>query len=608
MYFEHFGLNIHPFKITPDPRLFFSGGRRGEILEALVYAITAGEGIIKVVGEVGSGKTMLCRMLEERLPDKVEIVYLANPSLSPEDILHAIALEMEIPVENSAHRTQIMHALQQRLLAKHAEGCHVVVFVEEAQSMPLGTLEEVRLLSNLETQRDKLLQIVLFGQPELNANLANPGIRQLRERITHGFHLAPLDQNEIREYIRFRLQAAGYRGPNVFSTGANRLLARASEGLIRRVNILADKCLLAAFAGNTHAVRPRHVKAAIDDSEFSFNPSDRNWRAPEAAIAAGVLAVVGAVAWATFSPEPLVAANPTPSAVVMSTPSVPEPAPVPVREAVVPVAAPEPVKSANRIDVAVANEPAIPAAASAEIPVVTPTGVQSAIPETAVIQEAAAAQTVDVPPPELPATPEALKAIAAARAVESEAVLRESMRAPAIEQASPEPAVVAMAPIQSTKLPEPTVAIMTPTQPTTPSEPSASAMSETAPAPPQFEAPPLTEVVAQISTDTLLNDRMQAARSWIANVDQKNFSVQLLLTDMGQRDNLEYFLRKWSEIGDIGSVYVYRTTINGRTWYGVLYGEFAGLAPAREALELLPEEIRRNGPFIRNIRDIRVTG
>ncbi|RKZ34501.1 MAG: general secretion pathway protein [Gammaproteobacteria bacterium] len=588
MYFEHFGLNIHPFKITPDPRLFFSGGRRGEILEALVYAITAGEGIIKVVGEVGSGKTMLCRMLEERLPDIVEIVYLANPSLSPEDILYAIALEMDIPVDNGAHRAQIMHALQQHLLAKHAEGRHVVVFVEEAQSMPLDTLEEVRLLSNLETQRDKLLQIVLFGQPELNANLANPGIRQLRERITHGFHLAPLDHNEIREYIRFRLQTAGYRGPDVFSASANRLLAKASEGLIRRVNILADKSLLAGFAGNTHTVRPRHVKAAIDDSEFSFTTSARSWGVPKGAMAAGVLVVAGAVAWASLSPGPLVTANPAPIAAAISKPAAPEATtPTPVSEAVAQVAqAPESVKPAPRVDVAMKNEPETQAATL-----------------EAVVMQTVAAETVEAPPPEPQATPETLNAIAVAKAVESEAVQPESVQAetlqsPAIGQAAPEPAVVAM----------------TLTQPRTLPEPQADAVEEmvslapVAPVSSQFEAPPLTAVVESVSADTLLRDRMQAARSWIANVDQKNFSVQLLLTDMGQRENLEYFLRKWSEIGDIGSVYVYRTTINGRIWYGVLYGEFAGLAPAREALEQLPEEIRRNGPFIRNIRDIRVTG
>ncbi|MCK5363986.1 MAG: AAA family ATPase, partial [Gammaproteobacteria bacterium] len=149
MYNEHFGLDRSPFRITPDTKLFYPGGHRGEILEALIYAVTSGEGIVKVVGEVGSGKTMLCRMLEERLADKVDVVYLANPSLSPEDTLHAIALEIVEHSGSGANRLQVMHALQERLLEKHADNRQVVVFVEEAQSMPIGTLEEIRLLSNL---------------------------------------------------------------------------------------------------------------------------------------------------------------------------------------------------------------------------------------------------------------------------------------------------------------------------------------------------------------------------------------------------------------------------------------------------------------------------
>ncbi|MEM7253009.1 MAG: AAA family ATPase [Pseudomonadota bacterium] len=246
MYHEYFGLAYPPFKITPDTALFFDGGRRGEVLDALIYAICNGEGIIKVVGEVGSGKTMLSRMLEVRLPDSVEIVYLANPSVAPGDIMHAIALEMGLDVDPHANRLRVMHALQSALLARHAEGRRVVCFVEEAQAMPMETLEEIRLLSNLETQRDKLLQIVLFGQPELDRNLNNRNIRQLRERIVHSFTLEPFNADDVRDYVHFRMQAAGYRGPDVFQAPAYREIARASEGLVRRINIVADKALLAA--------------------------------------------------------------------------------------------------------------------------------------------------------------------------------------------------------------------------------------------------------------------------------------------------------------------------------------------------------------------------
>lgn len=268
MYYPHFGLKEPPFKITPNTDFFYSGGNRGAVLDALVYAITNGEGIIKVVGEVGSGKTMLCRMLQTILPERIESIYLANPSVAPEDVLHAIAFELQLKLPKNADRLKVMQQLQAHLLSRHAEGRQVVIFVEEAQGMPLATLEEIRLLSNLETKQDKLLQIVLFGQPELDVNLNETHIRQLRERITHSFHLGPLKTKDIGEYLIFRLRAAGYHGPHLFSDAAIKKLSSAAEGLVRRVNILADKALLAAFADNLYQVTPKHVKAAINDSEF----------------------------------------------------------------------------------------------------------------------------------------------------------------------------------------------------------------------------------------------------------------------------------------------------------------------------------------------------
>ncbi len=287
MYYEHFGLNQAPFKITPDTRLFYPGGARGEVLEALIYAVTNGDGIVKVVGEVGSGKTMLSRMLEERLPEQVEIVYLANPSILPEAIPHAIALELKLDVAPDTNRLEVMHLLQQGLLERHAANRQVVVFVEEAQGMRLDTLEEIRLLSNLETQHNKLLQIVLFGQPELEQNLDAENIRQLRERIVHSFTLAPLTEPEIRAYLNFRLRAAGYRGPELFGKRACKKIARASHGLIRRINILGDKCLLAAFAAGIHDISAKHVQVAIRDTEFG--KAVGRSRMPELALASGLV-------------------------------------------------------------------------------------------------------------------------------------------------------------------------------------------------------------------------------------------------------------------------------------------------------------------------------
>ncbi len=268
MYNEHFGLAQPPFKITPNAAFFFPGGNRGPILEALVYAITQGEGIIKVTGEVGSGKTMLCRMLETSLPDTIETVYLANPSVAPGEILHAIAFDLHLEIPPQANRLQVLQQLQDYLVKRHAENKQVVIFVEEAQATPIATLEEIRLLSNLETQHHKLLQIVLFGQPELDEILADPDIRQIKERITHSFRLDPLNTADIRAYLNFRMRQAGYKGPDVFSVGAVREIARASLGLTRRINIIADKALLAAYTEQTHDISARHALAAAKDAEF----------------------------------------------------------------------------------------------------------------------------------------------------------------------------------------------------------------------------------------------------------------------------------------------------------------------------------------------------
>jgi MSHA biogenesis protein MshM len=302
MYYEHFGLTQAPFKITPNTDFFFTGGNRGPVLEALIYAITHGEGIVKVSGEVGSGKTMLCNMLQSRLPDNVESVYLANPSVAPEAVLHAIAFELQLGVDRAADRLEVMHCLQNYLVQQHAEGKRVVVFIEESQSMPVGTLEEIRLLSNLETRTDKLLQIVLFGQPELDEMLRRPDIRQLRDRIAHSFRLEPLTCAEVREYLTFRMRAAGYRGPEIFSAQVVKQIAGASGGLTRRVNLIADKALLAAFSENTHTIQPKHVKDALRDSEFSLPIRRSKIPVPHAWVAIALMlgTVLGAVLFAMF--------------------------------------------------------------------------------------------------------------------------------------------------------------------------------------------------------------------------------------------------------------------------------------------------------------------
>jgi len=265
MYLEHYGLSEAPFRITADPGYFFSGAERGATLDALLFALRFEEGIVKVTGEVGAGKTMLLRMLLERLPPEALPVWLANPSLTPEQLLQAIARQIGALQEGPAD-DRLLDAIEQRLIQLYSEGRRVIVLVDEAHAMPPASLEQVRLLSNLETPRHKLLQIVLFGQPELDALLAGVAQRPLRDRITHHFRLAPLSSAETRAYLLHRLQAAGHRGRPPLSVRAMNAIGRSAAGLTRRINILADKTLLAGFAAGKHDIGLREVRLAARDA------------------------------------------------------------------------------------------------------------------------------------------------------------------------------------------------------------------------------------------------------------------------------------------------------------------------------------------------------
>ena len=323
VYFDYFGLNEAPFRITPNTQYWHAGGQRGEMLAALLYAIGQGEGIIKVVGEVGSGKTMLCRKLAAQLPDNVDSVYLGNPTLMPDDMLAAILADLGVDSPESGRQARLAQ-LNAALLARHEAGRRVVVFVEEAQGIAVDNLEFLRLLTNLETATDKLLQIVLFGQPELDTQLADPRIRQLKDRITLNLNLSPLTESEVADYLRARLAVAGYRGPDLFPPALITRMRQLSGGLSRRINVLADKTLLAAYAGQTHTLTPAHLEAAAGDAEMpslpqpAIRPSPRRW----AWLGAGLTAVSGLlafVAWQALSQE----APPPPSAPKTATRSAP---------------------------------------------------------------------------------------------------------------------------------------------------------------------------------------------------------------------------------------------------------------------------------------------
>ena len=335
MYLDYFGLKEAPFRITPNTEYWYAGGQRGEVLAALLYAIGQGEGIIKVVGEVGSGKTMLCRKLAAQLPDGVDSVYLGNPTLSPDDMLAAILADLGIDSPESTRQARLTQ-LNAALLARHEAGRRVVVFVEEAQGIALDNLEFLRLLTNLETATDKLLQIVLFGQPELDSLLAEPRIRQLKDRITLSLRLSPLGADEVGAYLRARLSVAGYRGPDLFPPALVARLTELSSGLSRRINVLADKTLLAAYADRTHDLAPRHLELAAGDAEMQPPSLPAFWRRLDArwiwlaGALAAVLGLLAFIAWMGRVPlnPPPAASAPAPGApAAAAPPAVAEPAP-----------------------------------------------------------------------------------------------------------------------------------------------------------------------------------------------------------------------------------------------------------------------------------------
>jgi hypothetical protein len=286
------------------------------------------------------------------------------PSLTRDEMLVAVASELDIATEG-ATTTRLLRSLQERLLALHADGRQVVALIDEAHAMPLETLEEIRLLSNLETGTQKLLQIVLFGQPELDEHLALPNMRQLKERITHAFLLDPLPARDIRDYINFRLRAAGYHGPDLFGPEALRIIAEASEGLTRRINIYADKTLLAAFAAGTHSVSADHARAAVSDTQIVLASRPAPNRAPLFALGGVLAGTVLGFALAQFFP--LNGAPPSTGPVASARgPVAPAPAPVPS----VPESAPPQVSGAGAVSATApaggpdASAPAPPPSAS----------------------------------------------------------------------------------------------------------------------------------------------------------------------------------------------------------------------------------------------------
>jgi MSHA biogenesis protein MshM len=265
-YLGHFGLREAPFGITPDTSFFYACRSTQEALNTLLITLGNGEGFIKITGEVGTGKTLLCRKFLATLDAGWVSAYIPNPNLEPRALVLAIAEELAVPVAPDVDQHHLLRGITRVLLDHARRARRVVLCMDESQGMPLETLETLRLLTNLETEKRKLLQVVLFGQPELDRKLASESIRQLCQRITFQQALRGLDRTEIGAYVEHRLAVAGHSGPPMFDAGALRALHRASRGVPRLVNILAHKALLLVFGEGERCAARRHVHAAAVDT------------------------------------------------------------------------------------------------------------------------------------------------------------------------------------------------------------------------------------------------------------------------------------------------------------------------------------------------------
>ena len=267
MYLKHFQLRELPFSITPDTSFFMNRSGYQDALNVLLVSIRSGEGFIKVTGEVGVGKTTLCRMLLRSLGPNYVTAYIHNPYIRPDSLLFAIADELGIPYTEKVSQYTLLKLITSNLMRLHKAGKGIVVCLDEVQAMPVKTLEALRLLTNLETEKHKLIQVVLFGQPELDQLLCQPSIRQLRQRITFSYRLLPLNRIAMNRYIQHRLQTAGYDGDKLFTKKAMDLVYRFSSGIPRLINIISHKALLSAYGEGARIVSHKCVIAAVADMD-----------------------------------------------------------------------------------------------------------------------------------------------------------------------------------------------------------------------------------------------------------------------------------------------------------------------------------------------------
>lgn len=274
MYLYHFGLTELPFTLTPNTAFYVGLEPHNEALAVLLTALKTGEGFIKVIGEVGTGKTLLCRKLLNEIPEHFVTAYIPNPYLKPDELRRAVAVELGVKQAQRMSVQLLTQRIQQRLLELHLAGHSVVLILDEAQALPEESLEALRLFTNLETETRKLLQVVLFAQPELDERLATKRFRQLKQRITFSYKLRAMTAPEVQRYIQHRMQVAGYKGASLFSVTISKKVAKVSLGIPRLVNVLCHKMLMLSYGQGQYQITNKHLSAAIEDTEATTQASN----------------------------------------------------------------------------------------------------------------------------------------------------------------------------------------------------------------------------------------------------------------------------------------------------------------------------------------------
>jgi MSHA biogenesis protein MshM len=270
MYLYHYGIKELPFTLTPNTSYFFGLPSHKEAIQVLLTTLKTGEGFIKVTGEVGTGKTLICRKLLNELPDHFVAAYIPNPYLTPTELRRAVASELNVLLTDHTDQQEFTQRIQQRLIRIHQQNKGVVLIIDEAQALPVESIEALRLITNLETESRKLLQVVLFGQPELNDKLSLPELRQLKQRVTFSYTLKLMDSDQVYQYVKHRMNVAGYRGGDLFDRKCCALIFKASEGTPRIVNVLCHKALMLAYGEGMQTITQLHVKLSVKDTEAAY--------------------------------------------------------------------------------------------------------------------------------------------------------------------------------------------------------------------------------------------------------------------------------------------------------------------------------------------------